>query len=94
VPKGDDASQSQAVLFISCGSIFILIAYRLDPEHKEVLAMLTPQTKLLKNRKTLTVVLVLGFVLEKNSVPTELDEFRENSDEFRTQFGEFSECEA
>ena len=26
---------------------------------------------------------VLGFVLEKNSVPTELDEFRENSDEFQ-----------
>jgi hypothetical protein len=37
---------------------------------------------------------VLGFVLEKNSVPTELDEFRKNLDEFRTQFGEFSECEA
>jgi hypothetical protein len=35
---------------------------------------------------------VLGFVLEKISVPTELDEFRENSDEFRTQFGEISEC--
>jgi hypothetical protein len=37
---------------------------------------------------------VLGFVLEKNLVPTELDEFWKNSDEFRTQFGEFSECEA
>ena len=37
---------------------------------------------------------VLGFVLEKNSVPTELDEFREHSDEFRTSFDEFSECEA
>jgi acyl-CoA synthetase (AMP-forming)/AMP-acid ligase II len=31
---------------------------------------------------------------KKNSLPTELDEFRKNSDEFRTQFGEFSECEA
>jgi hypothetical protein len=31
---------------------------------------------------------------KKNSVPTEMDEFRENSDEFKTQFGEFSECEA
>jgi hypothetical protein len=31
---------------------------------------------------------------KKNSVPTELDEFRENSDEFRTQFGEISECKA
>jgi hypothetical protein len=29
---------------------------------------------------------------KKKSVPTELDEFRENSDEFRTQFGEISEC--
>jgi hypothetical protein len=57
VRKGDDASQSQAVLFISRSSIFILIAYRLDPEHKEVLTMLTPQTKLLKNKKTLTAVL-------------------------------------
>jgi hypothetical protein len=39
-------------------------------------------------------VKVLGFVLEKKkSVPTELDEFCENSDEFQTQFGEFSECE-
>jgi hypothetical protein len=37
---------------------------------------------------------VLGFVLEKNSVPTELDEYRENSDEFQTQFGEISECKA
>jgi hypothetical protein len=38
---------------------------------------------------------VLGFVLEKkNSVPTELDEFLKKSDEFRTQLGEFSECEA
>jgi hypothetical protein len=35
-----------------------------------------------------------GFVLEKNLVRTELDEFRENSDEFRTEFGEFLECEA
>jgi hypothetical protein len=37
---------------------------------------------------------VLGFVLEKNSVQTELDEFREISDEFRIQFGEISECKA
>jgi hypothetical protein len=38
--------------------------------------------------------MVLGFVLKKNSVPTELYEFWENSDEFRTQFGEISECKA
>jgi hypothetical protein len=42
----------------------------------------------------LEVYKVLGFVLEKNSVPTELDEFRKNSDEFQIQFGEFSEREA
>jgi hypothetical protein len=32
----------------------------------------------------------IRFGKKKNSVPTELDEFRENSDELRTQFGEIS----
>jgi hypothetical protein len=46
-------------------------------------------------RVHLDLIKVLGFVLEKkNSVPTELDEFRKNSDEFRTQFVEFSEYKA
>jgi hypothetical protein len=31
---------------------------------------------------------------KKNSVPIELDELWENSDEFRTQFDEFSDREA
>ena len=37
---------------------------------------------------------VLGFILEKISVPTEMDEFREISVQFRTQFGEISRFEA
>ena len=36
---------------------------------------------------------VLGFILEKISVPTEMDEFREISVQFRTQFGEISRFE-
>jgi hypothetical protein len=38
-----------------------------------------------------------GFAIrfgKKKSVPTESDEFWKNSDEFRTQFGEISDCKA
>ena len=37
---------------------------------------------------------VLGFILKKNSAPTEMDEIRENSVQFRAEFGEFSEIES